>query len=72
MTISLILEGKSRRGISYGKGDQLVTGQPFLFDITVNSALAELLRNTQYYTSQKGLTDAVVEQVKAKRLEETE
>ena len=50
----------------------MLTGQPFLFNITVNSALGELLRNTQYYTSQKGLTDAVVEQVKAKRLDESE
>ena len=72
MTISLILEGKSRKGIAYGDGNQVLTGQPFLFNITVNSALGELLRNTQYYTSQKGLTDAVVEQVKAKRLDESE
>ena len=72
MTISLILEGKSRKGIAYGDGNQVLTGQPFLFNITVNSALGELLRNTQYYTSQKGLTNAVVEQVKAKRLDESE
>jgi translocation and assembly module TamB len=72
MTISLILEGKSRKGIAYGDGNQVLTGQPFLFNITVDSALGELLRNTQYYTSQKGLTDAVVEQVKAKRLDESE
>jgi translocation and assembly module TamB len=72
MTISLILEGKSRKGIAYGAGNQVLTGQPFLFNITVDSALGELLRNTQYYTSQKSLTDAVVEQVKAKRLTESE
>ncbi|MDX1292982.1 MAG: YdbH domain-containing protein [Hyphomonas sp.] len=72
MTISLILEGKSRKGIAYGDGNQVLTGQPFLFNITVNSALGELLRNTQYYTSQKSLTDAVVKQVQAKRLDETE
>jgi hypothetical protein len=72
MTISLILEGKSRKGIAYGDGNQVLTGQPFLFTITVNSALGELLRNAQYYTSQKSLTDEVVKQVTAKRLEESE
>lgn len=72
MTISLILEGKSRKGIAYGNGNQVLNGQPFLFDITVNSALGELLRNAQYYTSQKSLTDEVVKQVTAKKLEEEE
>ncbi|HBF91401.1 MAG TPA: hypothetical protein DDX09_09545, partial [Hyphomonas atlantica] len=72
MTISLILEGQSRKGIAYGNGNQVLNGQPFLFDITVNSALGELLRNAQYYTSQKSLTDEVVKQVTAKRLEEGE
>lgn len=72
MTISLILEGKSRKGIAYGDGNQVLTGQPFLFTITVNSALGELLRNAQYYTSQKSLTDEVVKQVTAKRLDESE
>lgn len=72
ITVTLVLEGVSRKGVTYGKDGQVLTGQPFLFNITVDSALGELLRNTQYYTSQKGLTDAVVKQVEEKRNSQAE
>ncbi|RAN36638.1 intermembrane phospholipid transport protein YdbH family protein [Hyphomonas pacifica] len=67
ITISLLLEGVSRKGITYGKNGQVLMNQPFQFDISVNSALSELFKSTQYYTSQKQLTDIVVKQVQEER-----
>lgn len=67
MTVSVLLQGVSRRGIPYGPDGQVVTGQPFEFNIAVTSALADLFRNAQYYTSQKYLTDVIVKEVQDSR-----
>ena len=72
MTISLLLAGKSRRGIPYGADGQTVKGQPFEFDIEINSPLSELFRSSQYYTSQNALTDIVVDRVQADRANKSE
>tara|TARA_R100000365_G_C2747776_1_gene78042 strand:+ start:1220 stop:4564 length:3345 start_codon:yes stop_codon:yes gene_type:complete len=72
ITISLLLEGVSRKGITYGKNGQVLMNQPFQFDISINSALSELFKSTQYYTSQKQLTDIVVKQVQEDRNGEPE
>ncbi|MBD3768748.1 MAG: YdbH domain-containing protein [Rhodobacterales bacterium] len=63
VTITLKLAGKSRNDITYGSNAQIVRGQPFEFNIAVDSALAELFRSSQFYTNQQKLTDFVVEEV---------
>jgi hypothetical protein len=61
--ITLKLAGKSRNDITYGANAHIVKGQPFEFNIAVDSALAELFRSSQFYTNQQKLTDFVVEEV---------
>lgn len=61
--ITLKLSGKSRNDITYGANANIVKGQPFEFNIAVDSALAELFRSSQFYTNQQKLTDFVVEEV---------
>nr|WP_288145621.1 YdbH domain-containing protein [Hyphomonas sp.] len=61
--ITLKLAGKSRNDITYGPNAHIVRGQPFEFNIAVDSALAELFRSSQFYTNQQKLTDFVVEEV---------
>ncbi|WP_156942197.1 intermembrane phospholipid transport protein YdbH family protein [Hyphomonas adhaerens] len=61
--ITLKLAGKSRNDITYGANAHIVRGQPFEFNIAVDSALAELFRSSQFYTNQQKLTDFVVEEV---------
>ena len=61
--ITLKLAGKSRNDITYGSNAQIVRGQPFEFNIAIDSALAELFRSSQFYTNQQKLTDFVVEEV---------
>lgn len=63
VTITLKLAGTSRNDISYGSNAHIVRGQPFEFNIAVDSALAELFRSSQFYTNQQKLTDFVVEEV---------
>nr|WP_321360941.1 YdbH domain-containing protein [uncultured Hyphomonas sp.] len=65
--ITLKLAGKSRNDIAYGANAQIVRGQPFEFNIAVDSALAELFRSSQFYTNQQKLTDFVVEEVMTDR-----
>ncbi|MCA8901605.1 MAG: YdbH domain-containing protein [Hyphomonas sp.] len=75
IAITLKLAGKSRRDITYGQNATLGRGQPFEFEIAVDSALAELFRSSQFYTNQQKLTDFVVREVLAERgveVEETE
>ena len=61
--ITLKLAGKSRNDITYGQNAHILKGQPFEFNIAVDSALAELFRSSQFYTNQQKLTDFVVEEV---------
>lgn len=61
--ITLKLAGKSRNDITYGQNAHILKGQPFEFNIAVDSALAELFRSSQFYTNQQTLTDFVVEEV---------
>ncbi|MEZ5998025.1 MAG: YdbH domain-containing protein [Hyphomonas sp.] len=61
--ITLKLAGKSRKDIAYGGTAQVVRGQPFEFNIVVDSALAELFRSSQFYTNQQKITDFVVKEV---------
>ncbi|MEZ6011177.1 MAG: YdbH domain-containing protein [Hyphomonas sp.] len=61
--ITLKLSGKSRNDIAYGSNANIVRGQPFEFNIGIDSALAELFRSSQFYTNQQKLTDFVVKEV---------
>ena len=61
--ITLKLAGKSRNDITYGENANIVRGQPFEFNIAIDSALAELFRSSQFYTNQQKLTDFVVREV---------
>lgn len=61
--ITLKLAGKSRNDITYGSNAEILRGQPFEFNIGVDSALAELFRSSQFYTNQQKLTDFVVQEV---------
>ena len=61
--ITLKLAGKSRNDIAYGANASIVRGQPFEFNIAIDSALAELFRSSQFYTNQQKLTDFVVREV---------
>jgi len=63
--ITLKLAGKSRNDITYGINANIVKGQPFEFNIGVDTALAELFRSSQFYTNQQTITDFVVEEVLA-------
>ena len=63
VTITLKLAGKSRNDISYGNSAHIVRGQPFEFNIGIDTALAELFRSSQYYSNQQKLTDFVVREV---------
>ena len=72
MKISLLLAGRSRRGIPYGAEGQTVKGQPFEFDIEINSPFSELFRSSQYYTNQNALTEIVVDRVRASRAKQSE
>jgi hypothetical protein len=65
--ITLKLAGKSRNDITYGENARIVRGQPFEFNIGVDTALAELFRSSQFYTNQQKLTDFVVEEVLTNR-----
>jgi len=71
VTITLKLAGKSRKDVSYGSSAQIVRGQPFEFNIAIDSALAELFRSSQYYTNQQKLTDFVVKEVLSEKGIET-
>ncbi len=64
MTISLIIAGKSRKAIAYGKKRTLLAGQPFEFNIRVTSPLKDLFESASSFASQKGLTNIVVNQVR--------
>lgn len=61
--ITLKLAGKSRNDIAYGSSTNIVRGQPFEFNIGIDTALAELFRSSQYYSNQQKLTDFVVKEV---------
>lgn len=61
--ITLKLAGKSRNDIAYGGSTNIVRGQPFEFNIGIDTALAELFRSSQYYSNQQKLTDFVVKEV---------
>ncbi|MEZ5954941.1 MAG: YdbH domain-containing protein [Hyphomonas sp.] len=67
VTITLKLAGKSRKDITYGNSAQIVRGQPFEFNIAIDSALAELFRSSQFYTNQQKITDFVVKEVLTER-----
>ena len=71
--ITLKLAGKSRNDIAYGSNANIVKGQPFEFNIGVDTALAELFRSSQFYTNQQTITDFVVQEVlTSKGLKKTE
>lgn len=72
ITVSLLLEGVSRKGITYGKSGQVLYGQAFQFNINIDSPLAQLFNSAKSLATQDTLTDIVVKQVKDQRDAETE